>query len=226
MLPLWDETRTRQPPVATVLIMAANIGVFAYEVLLAMRDSHACAEFVGTYALVPGRLVAGWDQAREWETLFTHMFLHGGPAHVLGNCWFLWIFGKGVEDRLGPVKFTLLYLLCGLAAAGLQIVADPAAALPMLGASGAISGVLGAYFILLPTSWIYTLVPWIVPIIPVPAILFLVVWFALQALNGVGTLLTGADAAGGVAWWAHVGGFVSGITLILWARSAGWAGRR
>ncbi|MGA3007676.1 MAG: rhomboid family intramembrane serine protease, partial [Opitutaceae bacterium] len=103
MLPLWDENQVRRAPVATILIIAANIGVFAYQVLLATQDPRALASFVGAHALVPGRLVAGWDQAREWETLFTHMFLHGGVAHVLGNCWFLWIFGKNVEDRLGTV---------------------------------------------------------------------------------------------------------------------------
>ncbi len=226
MLPLWDENPARRaPPVATVLIIAANLGVFAYQVMLAMQDSRALTAFIGTHALVPGRLVADWDQAREWKTLFTHMFIHGGLAHVAGNCWFLWIFGRGVEDRLGPVKFILFYLLCGLAAAGLQIAVEPDSALPMLGASGAISGVLGAYLIMFPTAWIYTLVPWIVPIIPLPAILFLFVWFAFQALNGMGSMLTGADAAGGVAWWAHVGGFTAGMILIVWAKGAGWVRR-
>jgi membrane associated rhomboid family serine protease len=123
------------------------------------------------------------------------------------------------------MKFILFYLLCGLAAAGLQVAVEPHSALPMLGASGAISGVLGAYLIMFPTAWIVTLVPWIVPIIPLPAILFLFVWFAFQALNGVGSMLSGADAAGGVAWWAHVGGFSAGMILIVWAKSAGWVRR-
>jgi membrane associated rhomboid family serine protease len=227
MLPLWDENPARRaPPVATVLIIAANLGVFAYQVMLAMQDPRAVEAFIGAHALVPGRLVAGWDQAGEWKTLLTHMFLHGGLAHVAGNCWFLWIFGRGVEDRLGPVKFVLFYLLCGLAAAGLQIAVDPRSALPMLGASGAISGVLGAYFILFPTAWIVTLVPWIVPIIPVPAFFFLLVWFVFQTLNGVGSMLSGAAAAGGVAWWAHAGGFTAGLSLVLWAKGAGWVRRR
>jgi membrane associated rhomboid family serine protease len=227
MLPLWDENPARRaPPVVTVLIIAANLGVFAYQVMLAMQDPRAVEAFIGAHALVPGRLVAGWDQASEWKTLFTHMFLHGGLAHVAGNCWFLWIFGRSVEDRLGPVKFVLFYLLCGLAAAGLQIAVDPGSALPMLGASGAISGVLGAYFILFPTAWIVTLVPWIVPILPVPAFFFLIVWFVFQTLNGVGSMLSGAAAAGGVAWWAHAGGFTAGLALILWAKGAGWVRRR
>jgi membrane associated rhomboid family serine protease len=226
MLPLWDEKPARRAPaVATVLIIAANLGVFVHQMMLAMQDPRALEIFIRAHALMPGRLVAGWDRGQEWETLFTHMFIHGGLMHVAGNCWFLWIFGKNVENRLGPVKFILFYLLCGLGAAGLQIAVDPGSMLPMLGASGAISGVLGAYFIMFPLAWIYTLVPWIVPILPVPAILFLFVWFAFQALNGVGTMLTGADAAGGVAWWAHVGGFVTGIILILWAKGAGWVRR-
>jgi membrane associated rhomboid family serine protease len=226
MLPLWDENPARRtPPVATVLIIAANLGVFIHELMLAMQDPNVLEAFIGTHALVPGRLVADWDQAGEWKTLFTHMFIHGGVAHVAGNCWFLWVFGKSVEDRLGSVKFILFYLLCGLAAAGLQVAAEPDSALPMLGASGAISGVLGAYLIMFPTAWIITLVPWIVPIIPLPAILFLFVWFAFQALNGVGSMLSGADAAGGVAWWAHVGGFTAGMILIVWAKGAGWVRR-
>jgi membrane associated rhomboid family serine protease len=227
MLPLWDENPARRaPPVATVLVIVANLGVFAYQVMLAMQGPRVLGAFIEAHALVPGRLVAGWNQAREWKTLFTHMFIHGGLAHVAGNCWFLWIFGRNVEDRLGAVKFILFYLLCGFAAAGLQIAVEPGSALPMLGASGAISGVLGAYLIMFPTAWIYTLVPWIVPIIPVPALLFLIVWFVFQALNGVGSMLSGAAAAGGVAWWAHAGGFMAGVILILWAKSAGWIRRK
>jgi membrane associated rhomboid family serine protease len=227
MLPLWDENSARRsPPVATVLVIAANLGVFIYQVMLAMQDPGVLEAFIRTHALVPGRLVADWNQAGEWKTLFTHMFIHGGVAHVAGNCWFLWVFGRSVEDRLGTAKFILFYLLCGLAAAGLQIAVEPHSALPMLGASGAISGVLGAYLIMFPTAWIVTLVPWIVPIIPLPAILFLFVWFAFQTLNGVGSMLSGADVAGGVAWWAHVGGFTAGMALIAWAKGMGWVRRR
>jgi membrane associated rhomboid family serine protease len=226
MLPLWDENPARRaPPVATVLIIAANLGVFVYEVMLAMQDPSAVGAFIEVHALVPGRLVADWDRVAEWKTLFTHMFIHGGLAHVAGNCWFLWIFGRSVEDRLGPAKFILFYLLCGLAAAGLQIAVEPDSALPMLGASGAISGVLGAYLIMFPTAWIYTLVPWIVPIIPIPAWLVVIAGFFFKALKGVGSMLSGADAAGGVAWWAHAGGFTAGVILILWAKGAGWVRR-
>ncbi|MDE3084260.1 MAG: rhomboid family intramembrane serine protease, partial [Verrucomicrobiota bacterium] len=183
MLPLWDENPTRRAPVVTVLIIAANLGVFVYETVLAMHGPRALENFIRLHSLIPGRLLAGYDDPREWTTLFTHMFVHGGLAHVAGNCWFFWIFGNNIEDRLGSFRFILFYLLCGLGAAALQIAVGPASPLPMLGASGAISGVLGAYLVLFPTAWVYTLVPWIVPIIPVPAFLFLLVWFAFQALN-------------------------------------------
>ncbi len=180
--------------------------------------------FIRDYALVPRRLLVHWDDHAQWLTLATHMFLHGGAGHVLGNCWFLWIFGKNVEDRLGSLHFLLFYLLSGLAAAALQVVVDPGSPMPMMGASGAISGVLGAYLLLFPTAWIFTLVPWIVPIMPVPAFLFLVLWFVIQAFNGFGALLE--SSSGGVAWWAHAGGFVTGMGLLALAKNAGLVRRR
>jgi membrane associated rhomboid family serine protease len=174
---------------------------------------------------VPRQLFTHWADGAQWLTLFTHMFLHGGVAHVLGNCWFLWIFGKNVEDRLGPLQFLIFYLLSGLAAAALQVIVDPGSSVPMLGASGAISGVLGAYLLLFPTAWIITLVPWIVPILPVPAFIFLVLWFVIQAFNGVGSLLE-SGSSGGVAWWAHAGGFLAGMGLLSLAKHAGLVRRR
>jgi membrane associated rhomboid family serine protease len=222
MLPLWDANPNRREPVMTVLLIAANLAVFALEIWLMLTKQ--MDPFIRDYALVPRRLLAHWDDSAQWLTLFTHQFLHGGVAHVLGNCWFLWIFGKNVEDRLGPLQFLLFYLLSGLAAATLQVVVDPGSPVPMLGASGAISGVLGAYLLLFPTAWIFTLVPWIVPIIPVPAFLFLVLWFVIQAFNGFGSLLGGGS--GGVAWWAHAGGFVAGMGLVSLAKDAGLVRRR
>ena len=171
MLPLWDANPPKRAPVMTVTLILVNIAVFAYEVQLAMGGR--MGPFVLEHALVPGRLLAGWDDGVQWLTVLTHMFLHGGFAHMLGNCWFLWVFGRNVEDRLGSGGFLLLYLLAGAAAAALQVLVAPSSPLPMIGASGAIPGVLGAYLILFPTAWIYTLVPWIVPIVPVPAFLFL-----------------------------------------------------
>jgi membrane associated rhomboid family serine protease len=152
------------------------------------------------------------------------MFLHGGWAHLLGNLWFLWIFGGNVEDRLGAFKFLLFYLLAGFVAAVVQVAVDPGSAVPMIGASGAISGVLGAYLILFPTAWVWSLVPWIVPVLPVPAVVFLVLWFAAQTLNGLGALAVGAT--GGVAWWAHAGGFAAGVAMIVWAKRARWVRKK
>jgi membrane associated rhomboid family serine protease len=223
MLPLWDANPNRRAPVMTVMLIAANLAVFAYEVWLMLTKQ--MDPFVRHYALVPRHLLAHWDGSAQWLPLFTHMFLHGGAAHVLGNCWFLWIFGKNVEDRLGSVQFLVFYLLSGLAAAAMQVIVDPGSSVPMLGASGAISGVLGAYLLLFPTAWIITLVPWIVPILPVPAFFFLVLWFVIQAFSGVGSLLAGGSG-GGVAWWAHVGGFVAGMGLLALAKDAGLVRRR
>jgi membrane associated rhomboid family serine protease len=227
MIPLHDTARQRRAPVMTALLVTANLAVFGWEAWLAVTGGGRMLEsFLNQHALVPGRLLAHFGDEGQWLTLLTHMFLHGGLLHVLGNVWFLWIFGGNVEDRLGSFTFLLFYLAAGLGAAALQIVVEPSSMLPMIGASGAISGVLGAYLVLFPTAWIIALVPWIVPILPVPAVVFLLLWFLLQAYNGVGTLLSGANAAGGVAWWAHAGGFVAGIGLVLWAKAAGWVRRR
>lgn len=208
----------------TVLFVLTNLVVFGYELSLLMQGGDVAGAFVGRHALVPARLIAGWQEQDEWGTLVTHLFLHGGVAHVVGNCWFLWVFGRAVEDRFGSVRFTIFYLVSGLGAAGLQVLVEPGATLPMIGASGAISGVLGAFFVLMPTAWVVGLVPWIVPILPVPAFVFLIVWFALQALNGVGVLMTGSTG-GGVAWWAHAGGFATGVCLTVWARGKRWLRR-
>ncbi|MFT3783739.1 MAG: rhomboid family intramembrane serine protease [Nibricoccus sp.] len=226
MLPLWDDAPRRRAAVITALLIVTNIGVFIYEVILAMEGGSALKTFLVGNALVPKRLIGGLDEGGQWLTVLTAMFLHGGVAHVLGNCWFLWIFGKNVEDRLGPVRYLLFYVVCGVGAAAAQLATDVQSSLPMLGASGAISGVLGAYLVLFPTAWIFTLVPWFVPIVPLPAFVLLIVWFGLQALNGVGTLLSDRAAVGGVAWWAHAGGFALGLVLTLWLKSNGWVRRR
>jgi membrane associated rhomboid family serine protease len=226
MLPLWDDAPRRRPAVFTGLLIAVNLVVFGYECMLATQGGKVLPEFLMMYSLVPQRLLAGLADGRQWLTIFTAMFLHGGVAHVLGNCWFLWVFGKNVEARFGSFRFLLFYLFSGLGAAGLQIVMDSSSALPMLGASGAISGVLGAYLVLFPTAWVFTLVPWVVPVVPVPAFVLLIVWFGLQALNGVGTLMNGEMARGGVAWWAHAGGFLTGLVVTILLKRMGWIKRR
>jgi membrane associated rhomboid family serine protease len=208
----------------TVLLIAANVAVFLFEFWLTLTQQ--IDPFIRHYALVPRLLLAHWEDGSQWLTLLTHMFLHGGVLHVAGNCWFLWIFGKNVEDRLGPFQFLIFYILSGLAAASLQVAVEPGSSVPMLGASGAISGVLGAYLLLFPTAWIITLVPWVVPILPVPAFVFLVLWFVIQAFNGFGMLLQNGSGGGGVAWWAHAGGFAAGMGLLLMAKDAGWVRKR
>jgi len=226
MLPLWDTEKHRRAPVVTVLLIAVNAGVFFYQLVLSLQSRGALAGFMDDHALVPAVLIDGFTEWAGWKTVLSSMFLHGGVAHLLGNCWFLWIFGGNVEDRLGRFRFLVFYLLTGVAGALAQVAVHPGSTIPMVGASGAISGVLGAYFILLPTAWIVTLVPWIVPVLPIPAFVFLFVWFAFQAVSGVGSLMSGSAAGGGVAWWAHAGGFAAGVAMILFARRRGWARKR
>ncbi len=217
MLPLWDTQPHRRTPVLTVLLILGCVGVFVYEVLLLSepKGDATLARFVTEFALVPRRLLAGWADPTEWRTMVSAMFLHGGVAHVLGNCWFLWIFGNNVEDRLGFFGFGLFYAFTGAVAALAQVVAEPGSALPMIGASGAISGVLGAYLVFYPRAWVVALVPWVVPVLPVPAVIFLVLWFFAQTWAGVGSLMSGTAAAGGVAWWAHAGGFMAGALVAM-----------
>jgi membrane associated rhomboid family serine protease len=211
----------------TKLLIAANVAVFGWQVWLSWQGGgRALAGFVGEHALVARRIVEHPLAGEQWRTVFSHMFLHGGVLHLLGNVWFLWIFGGNVEDRLGSLRFLAFYVATGMAAGAAQIAAGPSSALPMVGASGAISGVLGAYLLLFPTALVWTLVPWIVPILPVPAVVFLVLWFVLQAYNGVGSLLEKTAENGGVAWWAHAGGFVAGVGLTWWAKGRGWVRRR
>jgi len=226
MLPLWSDAPRRRAAVVTAFLIIANLGVFMYEVVLSLDSDQTLSAFLLAHSLVPQRILAGYADGQEWLTVLTSMFLHGGVAHVVGNCWFLWIFGKNVEDRLGSFRFLLLYLLAGVAAAALQTAMSLHSTLPMLGASGAISGVLGAYLVLFPTSWIFTLAPWVVPVVPLPAFVLLIVWFALQALNGVGSLVNDTAAHGGVAWWAHAGGFLTGLLVTVWLKSRGAITRR
>jgi hypothetical protein len=215
MLPLWDTQPHHRAPVLTALLIVACLAVFGYEVSLMLAGAKGFETWMTTHALVPARWLAGVTDPAQWATVATSMFLHGGVAHVLGNCWFLWVFGNNVEDRLGFFGFGIFYLVSGLVAALAQIAADAGSTVPMVGASGAISGVLGAYLIFFPRSWVFALVPWIVPVLPVPAVVFLVLWFVVQAYAGVGSLLAGSSGAGGVAWWAHAGGFLAGVGLAL-----------
>jgi len=207
MIPLRDVIPSRTTPVVTVTILVVNVLAFLYETALGplMLDA-----FLMTYGMVPA--------AFAWSDVFTSMFLHGGWLHLIGNMLSLWIFGDNVEDRLGHGRFVVFYLLCGTLAALAHVWADPSSPVPTIGASGAIAGVMGGYFVLYPHSRIITLLPIFIfiQIVEVPAVVFLGLWFLLQLVSGVGSQLTTAtgEAAGGIAFWAHVGGFAVGAVLV------------
>jgi membrane associated rhomboid family serine protease len=207
MIPLRDVIPTRTTPYVTIVLIAINALVFFYQVAL----GDAVEEFVLAFALIPA--------AFSWVTVLTSMFLHGGFLHFGGNMLYLWIFGDNVEDRMGHGRFLTFYLLCGTAAALAQTIAIPDSLVPMVGASGAIAGVMGAYFVLYPRSRIVTLLPLFIlfPIVEIPAIFFLGFWFLMQLVSGVGTLAaaTSGEPPGGVAFWAHAAGFVAGISGVL-----------
>jgi membrane associated rhomboid family serine protease len=215
MIPLRDTIPSSIFPIATSMLIALNVLVFFYELSLG-RDLDV---FIMRYGAVPLRFVMGGqlDEVSSFARffpLFSSMFLHGGWIHLIGNMLYLWIFGDNVEDRLGHGRFVLFYLLCGLAAALAQIYIHPTSRLPMVGASGAVAGVLGAYLLLFPHSRILALIPigFFIQIAEIPAFIFLVFWFLMQFLSGA-VAITGAPV-GGVAWWAHIGGFVSGMVLV------------
>jgi membrane associated rhomboid family serine protease len=202
MIPLRDVIPSRTAPLVTVTIIALNAAAWIFELGLS-RD--ALPVFLRVYGVVPADL--------RLSTLFTSMFLHGGWAHVIGNMWYLWIFGDNVEDRLGHARFLVFYLLCGLVAAIGQVVMDPTSTVPTIGASGAIAGVMGAYFVLYPRSRVLTLIPLIIfwEIVEIPAIFLLGFWFLLQLVSA-GSITGSANAGGGgVAFAAHVAGFVAGL---------------
>jgi membrane associated rhomboid family serine protease len=207
MIPLRDIIPSRTTPYVTVSLISLNVLVFLYELSL----GRAVDAFTLYFGLVPA--------AFSWVTVFTSMFLHGGILHVAGNMLYLWIFGDNVEDRMGHGRFLVFYLLCGVAAALAQTITAPDSVVPMIGASGAIAGVMGAYFVLYPKSRIVTLIPlfFFFQVIEVPAILFLGIWFVMQFVSGVGSIVTtaGGGPAGGVAFWAHVAGFVAGISGVI-----------
>ena len=216
MLPIGDTIPARNPPVGTWLLILANSVVFLFEL---MMPQPSLEQLFHLFGIVPARythpdwaLSAGLPLGDYWPFL-TSMFLHGGWLHIIGNMWTLWIFGDNVEDRMGPVRFVAFYLLCGLVAAVVHCFTNPDSTLPTVGASGAIAGVMGAYFFLFPYSRVIVMVP--ILFFPfffeLPAITYLGVWALTQVF--IGTLALDAGEVGGVAWWAHVGGFIGGIVL-------------
>src|SRR6266498_3237563 len=210
MIPLYDTVRTRKFPLVNLALIAVNVLVFLYELQL---SPSALEPFIFTWGLVPAHLIS--DPTTAWVTIFTAMFLHGGWFHLLSNMWFLHIFGDNVEARLGGARYLIFYLLSGVAAVLLQTYILPANQVPMIGASGAIAGILGAYLISFPRSRIASLVPilFIFTIVEVPAVIFLIFWFVLQIYSGL-FAMQGANASG-IAWWAHVGGFIFGLIMVV-----------
>lgn len=206
MLPIRDTVPSRRLPLVNWAIIALNVLIFFFEVSL---PNAALDHLIWRWGVVPYRLIQDFGQA--WPTLFTAMFLHGGFAHILGNMWMLFIFGDNVEDRMGHLRYLLFYLLSGLAAAFLQVFFSLGSRVPIIGASGAIAGVMGAYMILFPWGRVVTLVPlgFFLTTIELPSVLFLGGWFFLQVFSGLDMSLNG-----GVAWWAHVGGFLFGVLAV------------
>ena len=202
MIPLRDVIPSRTTPYITVTIIILNALAWLFELAL---PADVRTIFLQVYGVVPADFHA--------TTLITSMFLHGGWMHVLGNMWYLWIFGDNVEDRLGHGRFIVFYLLCGIIAALGQIAIDPGSTLPTIGASGAIAGVMGAYFVLYPRSRVLTLIPLIIfwEIIELPAIVLLGFWFVMQLFSAGTIAITASTGGGGVAFAAHVAGFVIGM---------------
>jgi membrane associated rhomboid family serine protease len=211
MFPIRDNIPHRRFPFVNYLIVFLNVLVFLYEVKL--NDVNQLQPFLLTYGLVPARFFH--SPTLYFPDIFTAMFLHASWMHVIGNMWFLLIFGNNIEDAVGHVRYVFYYLLMGFGAAAAQLAAAPASQLPMIGASGAIAGVLGGYFILYPRAKVLTLFVFIffIRFIEVPAYFFLGFWFLSQAISGLGALSAQAmkGDTGGVAWWAHAGGFAAGF---------------
>ncbi len=212
MIPLDDAFRSRRPPYVAIAVILICSSVFLWQLGLSEREQRA---IVYSFGLIPAVLLGSRELTPELVhvappvTLVTSMFLHGGWFHVVGNMLYLWVFAKAIESRFGHVAFIVFYLTCGLAAAAAQIAPDTASPVPMIGASGAISGVLGGYLILFPQARILVLVPISCMFIHhIRAIWLLGLWFIVQLVSAVG----GSPGAG-VAWWAHIGGFVAGLVL-------------
>jgi membrane associated rhomboid family serine protease len=228
MFPYHDENETQRTPYVTYVLIAAN--VLAWLLVQGAGAAVPLARSVCELGLIPGELTASvppgsrfpmgeglvclTDPGRQVQNVITSMFMHGSWMHLLGNMWFLWLFGNNIEDSMTRGRFVAFYLLAGLAAALAQVIADPSSTVPMVGASGAISGVMGAYLILFPRVRVFTLVPLglFITSMALPAWAMLIYWAVLQVLGGI-TSIVGAQE-GGVAFWAHLGGFLSGVILI------------
>ena len=218
MFPIRDTIAHERTPVMTWVLLLATLGAFAFQLSLPPSELQKLIDLCG---IVPARYTdPAWAERfrfprHDYWPFLTSMFLHGGWLHVLSNLWTLWIFGDNVEDRMGPTRFLFFYLACGLAAGLVHFLTNPGSTLPTIGASGAIAGVMGAYFVLFPRARVVAVFPilfWPV-FLELPAVLYLGFWFMLQFFSGTLALSASQDA-GGIAWWAHIGGFLTGIVLL------------
>jgi membrane associated rhomboid family serine protease len=228
MIPIRDSNPTRYFPVVTVLFIVINVAVYLYEYALGENGGRV---FIASYALVPERLfhasAAVHGPVPAGVTILTSMFLHGGFFHIAGNMLYLWIFGNNIEDAMGRARFVAFYLVCGAVAALGHALLNTRSTVPMIGASGAISGVLGAYLLLYPNARVMTLfiLGFFVRMIEIPALVVLGFWFVFQILNA----MVASGEGGGVAWFAHLGGFIAGMALIGFFKRKDvpfWSGRR
>ncbi len=209
MIPLKDTIPSRTFPVVNITLVVINCLVFLYELAL----GPGLSPFIERYGIVPVRFFNAGMISDMIAPLFSFMFLHGGWLHIISNMLYLWIFGDNVEDRMGPFGYLIFYLMCGIASGLVQLFVSPASRIPIVGASGAIAGVMGAYLLLYPYGRVVTLIFifFFVQVVQIPAFFFLVFWFMLQFFSGAASM---AGQEGGVAWWAHVGGFLCGLLLV------------
>lgn len=222
MIPIGDDNRGRRlTPIVNWFLIVANLAVFVYQFTLPGPELEG---FLFQYGAIPADLVAAFpspspDSFAVYSTVLTSMFMHGGIAHFLGNMLFLWVFGDNIEDAMGHIGYLLFYLAGGLSAAIAHIAFETESVIPMIGASGAISAVMGAYLLLFPTGMVRVLIFIGIPLIfSVPALLVLGLWFGAQFMSGVAALEGAGEAAGGIAFWAHIGGFIAGAILVWFFR--------
>ena len=217
MIPLRDKNPTEKPPVVNIMLIVLNAAVFLYQVSL----GPAVEQFFFEFGVVPHDVVSALSDPSTYIEgilpFFSSMFLHGGWLHLGGNMLYLWIFGDNVEDKLGHGRYILFYLLCGLVAGVAHVVIDVHSEIPTVGASGAISGVLGAYLVMFPKARVVTVIPLFIflQIAELPALVVLGFWFVMQFFNGLVSLGFETGGMGGVAWWAHIGGFLTGLALVV-----------
>lgn len=225
MIPLHDDIPSPRTPFVTYALILVNVLVFFHELSLGPGIN----AFFNEWAVIPRELTRAWPalthgafRLDDWLPVLTAMFLHGGWLHLAGNMLSLWIFGDNVEGRLGHLGYLFFYLMAGLVATALQVAVNPLSTLPSLGASGAIAGVLGCYLVLFPDARVLTLVPlgFFLTTVRLSAWIFLVLWFGMQAIQGIAALAPSQANVGGVAWWAHIGGFVCGLLMGVLVRAS------